>query len=72
MDQLVQKFLILAIASSCSFCQELPVNYDAKSVAGIGAGMCPNTQGIVEEVRQDIDSLINGILPVMIEQGHAY
>ena len=35
------------------------MNYNAKSVAGAGAGMCPATQGVVERVRRDNDSLID-------------
>ena len=66
MDTVLKNFLILTITSSCTVCQELPVNYNARSVAGVGAGICPDTQGVVERVRRDIDSLINDtLLPVL-------
>ena len=65
MDQVVRIFLVLAIASSCTFCQELPVNYNATLIAGAGAGVCPATQDLIETIRQDINSLINSVLPVL-------
>ena len=56
--------LVLAIASSCTFCQELPVNYNIRSIT---VGICPATQGVVESIRQDIRSLINtSVLPALI------
>ena len=67
MDTVLKNFLILTIASSCTVCQELPVNYNARSVARAGAGVCPDTQGIVEGVRRDIDSLIDDtLLPALV------
>ena len=66
MCQIVWYCLILATAGSFSFCQELPLNYSAKSVAGAGAGMCPNTQDLRGSIKQDISSLINSsVLPVL-------
>ena len=70
MDQVVRSFLVLAIAaSSCTFCQELPVNYNARSIAGAGAGVCPATQNLMESIKQDIHSLINSsVLPALTTQ----
>ena len=68
MDQVVRSFFILAIASSCSFCQELPVNYSATSIAGAGAGMCPATQDLRESIKRNIHSLINSVLPALMTQ----
>ena len=59
MDQVLRSFFVIAIVSSCTFCQELPVNYNATLIAGAGAGICPAVQSVVERIRQDIDSLIN-------------
>ena len=59
MDQVVRKFFVLAITSSCIFYQELPVNYNITSIGGVEAGMCPATQDLRESIKQDIHSLIN-------------
>ena len=61
MNQVVWHRLILATAGcACSLisCQELSLNYDLMSVAGVGAGICPATQDHVERIRQGIDSLV--------------
>ena len=61
-------FLILVVAS-CVACQQLPLNYSARSVAGAGAGMCPDTQDLREDIEQDIHSLINdSVLPALMAQ----
>ena len=70
MDQVVRSTLatvcIIAIASTCTFCQMLPVNYNPRSIAGAGAGICPETQDLRESMKQDIHSLINNsVLPVL-------
>ena len=65
MDQAVRNFLVLAIASSCTFCRELPVNYNVRSIAGASAGMCPATRNVIETIRQDMDLLINSVLPLL-------
>ena len=69
MGQVVNNFVTLctiAIASSCSFCQELPVNYNARSITGAGAGMCPEIQNSRESISQDIRLLINNsVLPAL-------
>ena len=59
MDLVVKSFLILAIAGAYMFCQELPMNYNARSVAGAGAGMCPDTQNLWERISRDTYTLIN-------------
>ena len=60
MDLVVKTFLILATAGSYyMFCQELPVNYNARSIAGAGAGMCPDTKNLMKSIEQDIHTLIN-------------
>ena len=67
----MRSFLILAIASSCTFCQELPVIYNVRSVAGAGTGMCPDTQNLTESIKQDIRSLISSsVLPALTRRGH--
>ena len=74
MEQTVKSFLsILAIisASSCAhtFGQELTVNYNARSIAGAEAEVCPETQNLRESMKQDIRSLINNsVLPSL--RGH--
>ena len=66
MDQIAKTFFLLFIASSCTFCQELPVNYNVRPVAGTGAGMCPDTQNLTEGIMQDIRSIINNsVLPAL-------
>ena len=66
MDQIMKSLLVLAIASSYTFCQELPVNYNARSTAGAGVGMCPATQDLTESIKEDIRSLINNsVLPAL-------
>ena len=72
MDTVLKNFLILAVVSSCTCCEELTVNYNARSVAGAGAGMCPDTQGVVERVRQDIDSLISSYVLPALRAGPGY
>ena len=52
-------FLLVVATCSCVGCQQLPLNYSAKSVAGAEAGMCPDTQDLREAIEQDIHSLIN-------------
>ena len=60
---------VLAIASSCAFCQRLPVNY-AKFVVEDGAGTCPATQNLIESVEQDIRSVIrSSVLPAFLGYG---
>ena len=66
MDQIMKSLLVLAIASSYTFCQELPVNYNARSTAGAGVGMCPATQDLTKSIKEDIRSLINNnVLPTL-------
>ena len=61
-------FFILVVAS-CVACQQLPLNYSARSVAGAGAGMCPDTQGLRDSIKQNIHSLINNsVLPALMAQ----
>ena len=73
MDQVVRSLLsIIAIAGLGSFCQELPVNYNARSVAGARAGMCPDTQNLRESISQNIHSLINSsVLPAILPQNRS-
>ena len=51
--------IFLLVVTSCVACQQLPLNYSGRSVAGAGAGMCPDTQDLREDIQQDIHSLIN-------------
>ena len=59
MYQVVKNFLVLAIVSSCTFGQELTVNYNARST-------CPATRDRIESIKEEIRSLINNsLLPVL-------
>ena len=70
MSQIANILLLLAIASSYTFCQELPVIYNARPIAGDGAGMCPDTQNQTESIMQDIRSLISdSVLPALVGYG---
>ena len=65
MNQVVWHRLILAtVGCVCSFiaCQELPLNYSLMSVAGAGAGVCPDTQDHMEQIRQGIDSFFESVV----------
>ena len=65
--------IFLLVVASCIACQQLPLNYSARSVAGAGAGMCPDTQDLGKPcTEQDIHSLINSsVLPtLMTGAGH--
>ena len=58
--------VFLLVVASCVACRQLPVNYSGRSVAGAGAGMCPDTQDLREAIQQDIHSLINSsVLPAL-------
>ena len=60
MDQLVRNLLVLAVACSFSSRHAASLPYNMRSVtAETKAGLCPTTQGVVESIRQDIDSFIN-------------
>ena len=58
--------IFLLVVASCVVCQQLPLNYSGRSVAGAGAGMCPDTQDHVERIRQGIDSLIESVVLPLI------
>lgn len=71
MDEVIRSLVVvLAIASSFAYCQELPVNY-AELVVGDGAGMCPAThESLIKSIKQDICSLINNsVLPAFFGYG---
>ena len=59
-------FLVLVSSVAC---QHLPVNYNARSVAGAGAEICPDTQNVMESIKQDIHSLINGSVLAVLGAG---
>ena len=66
---ILRAIFLLAVAS-CVACQQLPLNYSGRSVAGAGAEMCPDTQDLREDIQQDIHSLINSSgLPVIFGYG---
>ena len=58
----IVKAIFLLVVASCVACQQLLLNYNAKSVAGAGAGMCQDTQDHVEQIRQGIDSLFESVV----------
>ena len=67
----IGNLLVLAIASLCTFCQELPVKYRSRSIAVAGAGLCPATctKDLIENFRKDIRSLLNNsVLPALMTQ----
>ncbi len=68
---IVRAIFLLVIASSVA-CQQLPLNYSARSVAGAGAGMCPDTQDLRESIEQDIHSLIKSSVLSALETGPGY
>ena len=68
----MRAIFLLAIVSSWTIaCQQLPLNYNLRSVAGAGAGMCPDTQDLRETIEQDIHSLINSNVLSALETGRA-
>ena len=63
------RVIFLLVVASCVACQQLPLNYSGRSVAGAGAGMCPDTQDLRDSIKQNIRSLINNsILPILMAQ----
>ena len=58
----IVKAIFLLVVASCVACQQLPLNYNSRSVAGAGAGICPDTQDHVERIRQGIDSLFESVV----------
>ena len=50
-------FLLVAVASCIAY-QQFPL-INLRFVAGAGAGMCPDTEDLREDIEQDIRSLIN-------------
>ena len=58
----IVKAIFLLVVASCVACQQLPLNYNSRSVAGAGAGICPDTQDHVEQIRQGIDSLFESVV----------
>ena len=61
--------IIVATLTSCVACQQLPLNYSGRSVAGAGAGVCLDTQGLRDSIKQNIHSLINNsVLPALMAQ----
>ena len=72
MDHFNKILIVVAIASSCSFCQELPLNYNVRSTAGAGVGICPATQDLVETIKKDVSSLLNSTVLPAREAGSGY
>ena len=64
--------IFLLVVASCVACQQLPLNYSIRSVAGAGAGICPDTQGLREDIQQDIHSLINSSVLSALGIGPGY
>ena len=67
----MRAIFLLAVAS-CVACQQLPLNYSVRSVAGAGAGVCPDTQDLREAIEQDIHSLINSSVLSTLGTGPGY
>ena len=55
------RVIFLLVVATCSYvgCQQFSLNYTLRSVAGAGAGICPDTQDLRKAIEQDIHSLIN-------------
>ena len=64
--------LFLLVVASCVACQQLPLNYTLRSVAGARAGMCPDTQDLREDIEQDIHLLINNSVLSALGTGPGY
>ena len=64
--------IFLLVIASCVACRQLPLNYNGRSVAGAGAGMCPDTQNLREAIEQDIHSLINSSVLSALTTGPGY
>ena len=64
--------VFLLVVASCVACQQLPLNYSGRSVAGAGAGVCPHTQDLREAIQQDIRSLINSSVLSALGTGPGY
>ena len=61
-------FFVLAIARS-TFCQQLPVSYNARLIEDTRAGTCPATEDLRESINQDVRSLIvDSVLPKLATQ----
>ena len=58
--------LVLATSLVCQ-----AVKYNARSTAGAGEGMCPDTQNLRESISQDIHSLINDSVLSALDQSQA-
>ena len=67
-------FLVVVIASSCTFCQELPVNYSysVTVVASTEVRICAATYNIIESIRQDVHSFINNSVLPALKAGPGY
>ena len=61
----IMRAVFLLVVASCVACQQLPLNYSDRSMAGARAGMCPDTQDLREAIEQDIRSLINSRLSML-------
>ena len=61
----IMRAVFLLVVASCVACQQLPLNYSGRSMAGAGAGMCPDTQDLREAIEQDIHSLISSRLSML-------
>ena len=60
----MREFFLLIITSSVA-CQQLPLSYNAQSIAA-GVGICPSTQYLREGIDEDLHSLINSsVLPAL-------
>ena len=70
----IMKSIFLLVVASCVACQhvQLPLNYNTSSVAGAGAGMCPDTQDLREAIEQDIRSLISSSVLSALGTGPGY
>ena len=68
----IMRAIFLLVVASCVACQQLPLNYSGRSVAGAGAGMCPDTQDLREDIQQDICSLINSSVLSALRTGPGY
>ena len=60
--------IFILVVASCVACQQLPL----RSVAGAGAGVCPDTQDLREDIEQYIRSLINSSVLSALETGSGY
>ena len=63
-------FLFLATVTSVA-CQELHQSYNLSSIELSGVGFCPSTEKLREEIKEDIELVINNSVPYILTMDRA-